>query len=346
MILRVRQVEHYQFVSNGLATVVAFARAWRFLLPVTWLVLSSQGFSQDKIAEPAKEGEVVAQLAKGIGSVNSVVSSPWVKEWVTSVSSLPPIQPHIVQFKGKELMIDEAIYYSSRYGSPLAYARALDLAVGAGFKADRGSRIFDFGYGSIGHLNMLALLGHECVGVDIAPLLKIMYAGSNGPVGKGSVKVLDGLFPKDLDLVVNVGVDYDLVISKNVLKQGYIHPSRDVPDPRMVIDLGVDDASFLARIAAMLKPNGLFVIYNFCPAKASADKPYIPWAEGESPFTRGAFQLAGFEILHFDVVDDLDARRLGHALGWDADGGMKLETDLFAWYTIVRRKPNAASPKS
>ncbi len=69
-------------------------------------------------------------------------------------------------------------------------------------------------------------------------------------------------------------------------------------------------------------------------------------AEGESPFTRDAFQLAGFEILHFDVVDDLDARRLGHALGWDAVGGMKLETDLFAWYTIVRRKSDAASPKS
>jgi hypothetical protein len=38
------------------------------------------------------------------------------------------------------------------------------------------------------------------------------------------------------------------------------------------------------------------------------------------------------------VVDDKEARDLGHRLGWDAPGGMKLETDLFAWYTVARKK--------
>ena len=40
------------------------------------------------------------------------------------------------------------------------------------------------------------------------------------------------------------------------------------------------------------------------------------------------------------VVDNAVARRLAHALSWDGPGGMTLETDLFAWYTIVRKKAN------
>ena len=41
------------------------------------------------------------------------------------------------------------------------------------------------------------------------------------------------------------------------------------------------------------------------------------------------------------VVDNAEARRLAHALSWDGPGGMTLETELFAWYTIVRKKANA-----
>ena len=104
----------------------------------------------------------------------------------------------------------------------------------------------------------------------------------------------------------------------------------------MLIDLGVDDPTFLASVATMLKSKGLFVIYNFCPPKADADKDYVPWAEGESPFPREAFVNAGFEVVHFDMVDDAAARRLGQALGWDAT--MDLGKELFAWYTVVRKK--------
>ncbi len=91
----------------------------------------------------------------------------------------------------------------------------------------------------------------------------------------------------------------------------------------------------MAAIAKLLKPQGLFVISNFCPAKAAEDKPYIPWAEGESPFTREQFAAAGFEVLEFDQVDDQVARELAKALRWDSEGGMKLDSDLFAWYTVV-----------
>jgi hypothetical protein len=301
--------------------------------------LAAQVQSQDKLPKPAKPGEVVLKLAEDVEAVESLVTSEHIRKWLGNVRKLPTISPSKVLLKEKEVAIDEAMFYSAKYGSPLAYARALDLAVSAGYRADKGSRIFDFGYGSIGHLRMLALDGHDCVGVDVAPLLKIMYANSSGPLGDGSVHVLDGYFPKDLEIVEKVGNDFDLFLSKNVLKRGYIHPTRDVSDPRMLIDLGVDDEQFLSRVANMLKPNGLFVIYNFCPPKSPANKPYIPWSEGESPFTREAFEGAGLEVLHLDVVDDIEARRFGHALGWDKEGGMNLESDLFAWYTIARKRP-------
>ncbi|MCY2977374.1 MAG: hypothetical protein NTU79_01750 [Planctomycetota bacterium] len=297
---------------------------------------------QEKI-EPTKPGEIVARLVRDVADTESIVSNAWVVEWLKQVGKLPQIEPTTSNVNGKEVVIDESLFYFARYGSPLAYARALDLAVTAGFEGAPGSRVFDFGYGSIGHLRMLAFSGLHAVGVDVAPLLKHMYRDASGPLGEGSVQVLDGSFPKDPELVAKVGGDFDLVISKNVLKRGYIHPTRAVADPRAVIDLGVDDGEFLSRIFKMLKPDGLFVIYNFCPAKASIDKLYIPWAEGESPFSKADFVAAGFEVLHLDVVDNAEARRLAHALNWDGPGGMKLETDLFAWYTIVRKKANTES---
>jgi SAM-dependent methyltransferase len=315
----------------------------RFLL-VCYVALwtSSFAIAQDA-SPPTKKGEMIEQLAAAIDSVESIVSNLWVIEWLKQVKNLPSVEPRTVESNGKQIVIDEATFYYSRYGSPLSYARVLDLAVTAGFEGNEGARIFDFGYGSIGHLRMLALSGQHVVGVDVAPFLKLMYRDASGPLGSGSVQVFDGKFPADQDLAQIVGGAFDLVLSKNVLKRGYIHPSREVPDKRMVIDLGVDDPSFLAHVSSMLKPSGLFVIYNFCPPKAAADQDYIPWAEGESPFTREAFVDAGFEVVHFDVVDDAEARRLGQALGWDAS--MDLEKDLFAWYTIVRKNDSNAEIK-
>ncbi len=112
--------------------------------------------------------------------------------------------------------------------------------------------------------------------------------------------------------------------------------------------LGVDDAAFVAAVAQSLRPGGLFVIYNLCPAPAPPDQPYIPWADGRCPFPRELLEGAGLQVLDFDVVDDTAARALGHALGWDqGDGAMDLQHDLFAWYTIARRPPveAAGAPK-
>ena len=75
---------------------------------------------------------------------------------------------------------------------------------------------------------------------------------------------------------------------------------------------------------------------------APPGKPYIPWADGRSPFPRAMLDSAGFQVLEFDAEDSPEARRMGHALGWDDPDGAKmdLEHDLFATYTLLRRPPH------
>jgi SAM-dependent methyltransferase len=286
----------------------------------------------------AAPGSVVREHVAEIEKVKSFVSGTWTAKWVDEVGRLSPVKPRSIRVQDREIVVDELLFYSGRYGSPLTYSRAFDLAEKHGFAPEAGAKVFDFGYGSIGHLRMLAQMGLRATGVDVDPLLAEMYRESSGDYSSGHVQLLNGRFPAEPALVEKAGEGYDLFLSKNTLKRGYIHPAREPASPRHVIDLGVSDEEFLEHAARMLRPQGLLVIYNFCPPKAPADKPYIPWADGESPFTQEQFSAAGFEVLEFDVVDDGPARDLGRRLGWDTQGGMNLETDLFAWFTIARKK--------
>ena len=52
------------------------------------------------------------------------------------------------------------------------------------------------------------------------------------------MKLVHGRFPADPKVVAAVGGGYDLFLSKNTLKRGYIHPAEKV-DPRLLVDLGV-----------------------------------------------------------------------------------------------------------
>ena len=286
----------------------------------------------------ALPGSVIKKHAGEIDQVQPFVSGNWTKQWVAQVAQLEKIRPRKIQVGEREILVDESLFYSGRYGSPLAYARALDLAEKYGFAPQSSTKVFDFGYGSIGHLRMLAQLGIDVTAVDVDPLLAQMYKESSGAYSKGNIKLLNGKFPSDTALLESAGQGDDLFLSKNTLKRGYIHPARQPASPKHVIDLGVNDQQFLEQINKILKPTGLLVIYNFCPPKAPEDKPYIPWADGECPFTKEQLDQAGFEVLEYDVVDDLQARKLGSLLGWDIEGGMNLEKDLFAWYTIARKK--------
>jgi hypothetical protein len=238
---------------------------------------------------------------------------------------------------------DEALYYETRYGSPLSYARPLDVLASHGFAMQAG-HVFDFGYGYAGHLRLLATLGWSAVGIDVDPILPALYGepGDQGDFpalgGTGSMHLFDGRFPHDHEAVERVGAGYDLVLSKNVLKRGYIHPERPA-DPKHLIDLGAPDAEVVRAFYRLLKPGAYMLVYNICPAPAPLDKPYVPWADGRSPFSRRDWQDAGFEILAFDHDDSAEMRRHARALGWaEEPEKTDLEHDLFATYTLLRRR--------
>jgi SAM-dependent methyltransferase len=318
-------------------------------------------------AEAAAEPTPVATLCAEAERVEALVECKGTRAFLRATRTLPEIGTRTVLYdaKTREAVTaeeharlapeeqarflptgyDGEFYYTTRYGTPVAYARALDVVGKLAGKPDEdalsGKRILDFGYGGIGHLRLLASLGCDAVGIEVDSLLRVYY----GPADQGAIPGVSGGAPGKLTLVHGhwpgdavvksaVGGGYDLVLSKNVLKKGYVRPSQKV-DPRMLVDLGVPPEQFLAEVAAVLKPGGIFAIYNLCPAQRS-DR-YIPWAYGESPFTKEEFAAAGFELLAFDVDDRAQAQELGWALKWD-EQGQDVENDLFAWYTVARRR--------
>ncbi len=240
--------------------------------------------------------------------------------------------------------LDETFYWNTRYGSPLAYVRALEILARSGVREVRGRRIADFGCGMLGQLRLLALLGADATGIDVDPLLRALYSepGDQGVVRSargpaGSVRLATGQWPAEPSIREEVGAGYDVFLSKNTLKNGYLHPAETV-DPRMLVHLGVSDSAYVAELFRLVKPGGRVLIYNLCPAPAAPGKPYIPWADGRCPFPPGAWKAAGFRVVAFDRDDSPAARRMGHALGWDrGQGGMDLEHDLFATWSLFEK---------
>lgn len=271
---------------------------------------------------------------------------PATRKWMTEAEAAKLSESDRAKLKSR--VCDESFYYLTRYGTPAAYMRAFDVLakVAPDFKTWKGKHIADFGYGTIGHLRMLAASGASCMGIDVDTLLPLLYDDlsamppSVGHEG-GAVAVAAGQWPADAEVLAKVGSGYDLFMSKNTLKNGYVNPEREV-DPRMLVHLGVPNEKFVEELARIVKPGGYVLIYNICPAMAPADKPYIPWADGRCPFPREMWEAKGFEVLAFDVKDDEPMRRMGRSFGWDKkpDGSddPSFEESFFAWYTIARRK--------
>jgi hypothetical protein len=247
--------------------------------------------------------------------------------------------------KLKRFPVDDTFYYTTKYGSPLAYVRPFDLLGQSGLETVAGCRVFDFGYGTIGHLRLLGSLGADVTGVDVDPLLTALYSQpeDQGPVknGRGQtgrVRLIEGRFPAAQTVTTAVGKGFDLIISKNTLKKGYVHPERPV-EKRRLLNLDVDDVSFVRALYSALKPGGWVMIYNITPAPSPPDQPYKNWADGRCPFPRPVWEAAGFDIIAFDRDDTPAIRRIAAALGWDkGDSPIDLKTDLFAQYSLMRKK--------
>jgi SAM-dependent methyltransferase len=244
----------------------------------------------------------------------------------------------------RPMPVDESFYYNTKYGSPLAYSRPIDLLGQSGLEDVSGRKVLDFGYGTVGHLRLLAGLGADVTGVDVDPLLRALYSspqdqgivkGLDGHDGR--IRLIDGRFPADEAIRKAVGGDYDLIISKNTLKRGYVHPERPV-EPRRLLGLDVEDAAFVKVIYESLKPGGRVLIYNISPAPSPPGQPYKNWAEGRCPFAREVWESAGFRVLAFDRDDSETIRKFAHALGWDrGESPIDLKADVFALYSLMEK---------
>jgi len=235
-----------------------------------------------------------------------------------------------------------ARFYTTKYGSPLAYVRAVELLGEAGVESFEGQRVLDYGYGTLGHLRLMAQNGARVVGVDPDPLLTALYSNPDDTglveregAAAGRVDLLEGRWPATAAMRDGVGTGYDLVISKNTLKRGYVHPEGDA-DPSKLLQMGVDDEQFVQHLKRIVKPGGHVLIYNLTPPQAAADEPYIPWADGRCPFDKQLWIDNDFQVVAFDVDDSEAARAMGSALGWDANE-RDLETTLFGTYSLFKR---------
>src|SRR5687768_6177253 len=124
-------------------------------------------------------------------ALRAFVQTPLAKSLLAAVPSLPnPGKRTIFQdtvskkyftdqssdASRKVVVLDEKFYYDTKYGTPLAYARAIDLIGNAGLNSFKGKKFLDFGYGGIGPLRLIAENGGTAVGLDVDSLLKALYS--------------------------------------------------------------------------------------------------------------------------------------------------------------------------
>jgi len=230
----------------------------------------------------------------------------------------------------REVAVDTRLWYHTFYGSPLASVRAFDLAAQHGLETFDGKRVFDFGFGSLGQLELLAACGADVVGTEVMPALRALYA----PYAGENPRLVFGRWPAEESVIEAVGDGFDLVISKNTIKRGYVAPPVEV-NSRFLLDFGVEPEVFLQRLFAVLRPGGLVVFYNLGGEPAGPGEAYRPPTDIASPWSRAEYEAHGFEVLALDEDDTATAREVGFALGWEAS--MDLETALFASLTVLRR---------
>jgi hypothetical protein len=233
---------------------------------------------------------------------------------------------------------DAMAWASTFYGSPLAYALLLDVAAAHGLQGLPGRKIIDYGYGAIGAPRLLAQAGAQVIGLDVDPVLGLLYnqPGDTGRMrGGGSLQLLNANFPGDGSAAA-VGRGAQLFISKNTLKNGYLRPEAGNALVRPPVPL----PEYLAAVRHTLAAGGLFVIYNLSLKQDPAQ--YRPANDGRCPFTVDELNAAGFEVLRLDSDHSAVARRAGEVLGWaapPAQGGMgDLQSNLFALATVAQAR--------
>ncbi len=332
---------------------------------MTLQALPSRGAAQEPPESP------IATLKRDALALQPLVTSALAKDFLHATANLTATTPRTVYLdeptktykseaaaaalspeekaKLKRVDLDASFYWNTKYGSPLAYTRPLDVLGRSGLNDVSGLKILDFGYGTIGHLRLLASLGADLTGIDVDPLLHALYSAPadqglvKNPTGRnGAIRLIAGRFPSD-PATTAAGGSYDVFISKNTLKKGYVHPEQKVEERRL-LNLGVDDLTFVKALHHALKPGAWVLIYNICPAPSPPGQPYKNWADGRCPFPRDVWEKAGFRVIVFDVDDSQTVRGIAHALGWDQGSEpIDLKSDLFAMYSLMKRNKDDGS---
>jgi hypothetical protein len=314
--------------------------------------------------------EALEQIRADAAALEPLVTSELAREFLAETAALPPIEPRTIYVRPKpreaftadqaaampederaklrKIEFDTKKYYETFYGSPLAYVRIVDLAAGAGLTKWPGMHVLDYGYGNIGHLRLMAGLGADVVGVDVDPIIAALYR-ENGDTGSitgtahtGRLALVNSVWPKP-EAVADVAAGYDIITSKNTLKNGYVNPPpADAGKPApFALDLGGTPEAFIHAAFDALKPGGFWIIYNLGPAPATEGEPFKAMADIRCPFPRAMLEDAGFMVIAYDADDSGAVRQIGKALRWDkgpgGKPGMDLDHDLFASYTLMRR---------
>lgn len=291
----------------------------------------------------------IARMRSQALALEATVCSPVARSFLHAVPTLTVPAPAGPPSAGAEGSSAD-VYYdcfgadaprpSLRGRTPLAYVRALERLAPHGLATLEGLRVLDFGYGSVGALRLFAACGAHAVGVDADLAMAQVYCRpeDQGPfphgAPRGTVTLAHGRFPADPAIVARAGSGFDLVLAKNVLKRGMVHPSEPV-EAWQRVDLGVTDEEFLHAIARVLSPGGLFAIYNLSP-RIEPGAPYVPHADGACPFSRSDLERAGLEVLELDASDGPGVASMARALGWDTALGIDAERDVISTVTVAR----------
>lgn len=280
-----------------------------------------------------KPGLTVARLQRLARALQASVATDLAKDFLNATSALPWIQARKLYQdpESKELYpsaliasisaerrwklvsrsFDEHDCYEGRYGMPLAYAPMVDALAEAGLRSLSGKRVLDLGFASILPLRLMACLGARVTGIDTDRLVHALYAfsGDTGPVRAVRGRTIDRSHDGAIALQRGrLGIDwspepasFDLVFSRNTLKQGYVHPRPEhALEPN--VKLKMADDAFLGVVRRSLAVGGWFTIFNtFDPTDNG------PGADGRCPFSRDQFAACGFEVIAHDRSDDLRA---------------------------------------
>ena len=308
-------------------------------------------------AHAQTQDDALAPLKQDATALQEIYTSEQARQMLNEVEHLPVMEPRTIhvavrpnrgytqsQYEAlseeereglQAYEVDAAKYYSTFYGTPLVYARVPELLrTFAPEFSFSDARIMDLGYGQLGQLRLWAQMGADVVGVEVDPILSAMYDGC-AAVGNienaGSVALVEGAWPNDDTCRKQVGGGYDLIVSRNLLKKGYVKPEKLNPQFPVPVAWGMSDTEAVQHFYDALAPGGIVLIESLGPKP----DPEKPWSDIANPWERAAWEQVGFEVLAHDTDESKFARAQGMALGWDER--MDLENGLYAVYSIYRK---------